>query len=69
MAPLSSAKPTWGAGRLAPEAETRFVEGVAYCERFFMGESEAQRALYKLTDIFEADGIPYAINRCHGLWS
>ena len=61
MAPVSSSKPAWGAGRLPPEAEARFVEGVAYCDRFFMGESEAQRALYKLTDIFEAEGIPYAI--------
>lgn len=51
----------WGAGTLPPEAEARFIEGVAYCGRFFMGESEAQRALYKLTALFEADRIPYAI--------
>jgi hypothetical protein len=43
------------------EAEARFVEGVAYCERFFMGQAEAQQALYKLTAILESEGIPYAV--------
>jgi hypothetical protein len=58
---MASARPDWGAGRLSPETAARFVEGVAYCARFFMGESEAQRALYKLTGIFESEGIPYAV--------
>lgn len=61
MPPCPQPAPAWGAGRLSAEAEARFVEGVAYCARFFMGESEAQRALYKLTALFEAEGIPYAI--------
>jgi hypothetical protein len=52
---------SWGAGRLAPEAEERFAEGAAYCGRFFMGNAEAQLALYRLTDILEAEGLPYAI--------
>ena len=52
---------TWGAGQLSPEAEARFTAGVAYCERFFMGEAEAQKALYKLCAILEAEDIPYAI--------
>jgi hypothetical protein len=52
---------TWGAGRLAPEAEARFIEGVEYCGRFFMGMADAQKALYKLTAILEAEGLPYAI--------
>jgi hypothetical protein len=51
----------WGAGRLPAESEARFAEGVAYCGRFFMGEAEAQRALYRLTAILEIDDIPYAI--------
>jgi hypothetical protein len=51
----------WGAGRLPVEAEARFVAGVAYCGRFFMGQAEAQVALYKLTAILEAEDVPYAI--------
>jgi hypothetical protein len=51
----------WGAGRLSPEAEARFIEGVAYCGRFFVGMAEAQKALYRLTAILEAEGLPYAI--------
>jgi hypothetical protein len=51
----------WGAGALSPEAEARFVSGVEYCGRFFMGESEAHKALYKLTALLDAEGLPYAI--------
>lgn len=51
----------WGAGRLSPEAEARFVAGVEYCGRFFMGMADAQKALYKLTAILEEEGVPYAI--------
>ena len=51
----------WGAGRLAPEAEARFVEGVAYCDSFFMGQAEAQLALHRLAAILEAEDLPYAI--------
>jgi hypothetical protein len=57
----SSEKGPWGAGPLPAEAEARFVEGVDYCGRFFMGQAEAQRALDKLTRLLEADGLPYAI--------
>src|SRR5438477_12776074 len=56
----SSAR-SWGAGRLPAEAEARFTEGVEYCGRFFMGQAEAQQALYRLAAILEADGLPYAI--------
>src|SRR5687768_4630470 len=52
---------SWGAGRLAVDAEARFADGVDYCGRFFMGQAEAQLALYKLTAILEAEGFPYAI--------
>ena len=63
MTPIRSTRRTipWGAGRLAADAEARFVEGAAYCGRFFMGQAEAQLALYKLAAILEADGLPYAI--------
>lgn len=56
-----STERTWGAGRLSPDAEARFTAGVEYCGRFFMGQSEAQLALYRLTAILEAEGLPYAI--------
>jgi hypothetical protein len=51
----------WGAGPLSPESEARFASGVEYCGRFFMGESEAHKALYKLTALLDADRLPYAI--------
>jgi hypothetical protein len=51
----------WGAGPLAAEAEARFVAGVEYCGRFFMDQADAQKALYKLAAILEAEGLPYAI--------
>jgi hypothetical protein len=54
-------RPSWGAGALAPESEARFASGVEYCGRFFMGESEAHHALYKLTALLDGDGLPYAI--------
>ena len=43
------------------DRERRFEEGVSYCGRFFVGQADAQLALYKLTGILEAEGIPYAI--------
>ena len=46
---------------MSAEAEARFIEGVDYCGRFFMGQADAQRALYRLTAILEAEGLPYAI--------
>lgn len=54
-------RPSWGEASLPAEAEARFVAGVDYCGRFFVGESEAHQALYKLTALLEADGLPYAI--------
>src|SRR5277367_4632853 len=51
----------WGDGRLSPEAEARIIEGVEYCGRIFMGMADAQKALYRLTGILEAEGLPYAI--------
>ena len=57
----SAGAASWGAGRVTAEAQARFVEGVAYCERFFMGHSGAQKALFKLTAILESEGIPYAV--------
>ena len=51
----------WGAGPLSPDAEARFAQGAEYCRRFFVGEADAQRALYRLTAILEAEDLPYAI--------
>jgi len=47
--------------RLAGDAEARFVDGLEYCGRFLMGESEAHKALYKLTALLDRERIPYAI--------
>ena len=52
---------TWGVGAVPARLGTRFVEGTAYCARFFMGEGDAQKALFRLTAILESEGIPYAI--------
>lgn len=51
----------WGAAPLSAEAEARFIAGVEYCGRFFVGESEAHKALYKLTALLDTDGLLYAI--------
>src|SRR5262245_65135882 len=60
-APLSGSSAAWGAAPLPADAEARFEQGVDYCGRFFMGQAEAQLALYKLTAILEAENLPYAI--------
>jgi hypothetical protein len=52
---------SWGAGRLDPQAEARFVQGAIYCGQFFMGHADAQLALYRLAALLEADNLPYAI--------
>jgi hypothetical protein len=57
----ASNRETWGAGQLTPAAEARFIAGVEYCGRFFVDQADAQKALYKLTEILEAEGLPYAI--------
>ncbi|MBI5518283.1 MAG: hypothetical protein HY909_31215 [Deltaproteobacteria bacterium] len=51
----------WGARRRTDDGEARFLEGVAYCGRFFMGVAEVQLALERLVGILEAEGLPYAI--------
>ena len=43
------------------ETEERFFTGAAEATSFFMGESDVQHALERLTGLLEADGIPYAI--------
>lgn len=37
------------------------MEGVAFAERFFLGESEVQKALVKVCAALDADRIPYAL--------
>lgn len=47
-----------------PAGEARapaLMEAVAFAERFFMGESEVQKALVKVCAALDADGIPYAL--------
>lgn len=42
-------------------AEEQFLDGVAWCERFFMGEAEVHKALFKLVGILDAEQIPHAV--------
>jgi hypothetical protein len=62
---MSASKPSpttnWGAGSLTAARQARFLDGVAYCERFFMGQAEVQKSLFKLTAILESEGVPYAV--------
>ena len=46
---------------MSAESEARFIDGLEYCGRFFMGGSEAHKALYKLTALLDAEGLPYAV--------
>jgi hypothetical protein len=43
------------------EDEELFFAGAREATRFFMGESDVQRALEKVARLLEEDGIPYAI--------
>lgn len=47
--------------RQAWEDEERFFAGAREATRFFMGESDVQRALEKVARLLEEDGIPYAV--------
>jgi hypothetical protein len=47
--------------RLSREREDRLFAGAAEATRFFMGESDVQRALEKVARLLEEDGIPYAL--------
>ena len=47
--------------RLSRENEERFFAGAREATRFFMGQSNVQRALEKVAHLLEEDGIPYAI--------
>jgi len=47
--------------RLDPTLESRLDAGIEEATRFFMGESDVQRALEKVARLLEEDGIPYAL--------
>src|SRR5690348_9453343 len=47
--------------RLPPELEAGVLAGAAAATRFFMGQSDVQRALDKVARLLEEDGIPYAL--------
>jgi hypothetical protein len=47
--------------RLSREQEDRFWAGAAEATRFFMGESDVQRAAAKVARLLEEDGIAYAV--------
>ncbi len=52
----------WGAAYRAPEDSARIAQSVDYCWRFFVGESDAQRAVGKIVEILEREGIPHAVS-------
>jgi len=47
--------------RLSREQEDRFWAGATEATRFFMGESDVQRAVSKVARLLEEDGIAYAV--------
>ncbi|HMR75077.1 MAG TPA: hypothetical protein PKD61_08195, partial [Polyangiaceae bacterium] len=51
----------WGNGYRSPVDTARLNESVDYCWRFFVGESEVQRAAEKIVRILESEGIAYAV--------
>ncbi|MSQ85212.1 MAG: hypothetical protein EXR77_20440 [Myxococcales bacterium] len=51
----------WGAGWRSPELAAQAQAGVDYCERFFMGQAEAQHAAARLAAILERENLPYAM--------
>jgi hypothetical protein len=58
----ASTAPAWeDRPRLSREDEDRFFAGAREATRFFMGESDVQRALEKVARLLEEDGIPYAV--------
>jgi hypothetical protein len=56
------AKAAWAQRpRLSRVQEDRFWAGAAEATRFFMGESDVQRAAAKVARLLEEDGTPYAV--------
>ncbi len=47
--------------RLDPRREEKLVSGIEEADRFFNGEAGVQRATWKVAQILEENGIPYAI--------
>jgi hypothetical protein len=54
-------KREWGAGWRSPDRERQLERSLDYCWRFFVGQSEAQRAAQRIVGILESEGIPYAV--------
>jgi hypothetical protein len=46
---------------LPADREAKFWSGVEEASRFFMGESDVQRALARLAAVLDQEGIPYAV--------
>jgi hypothetical protein len=46
---------------LPADREATFWSGVEEASRFFMGEADVQRALARLAEVLDREGIPYAI--------
>lgn len=47
--------------RLDPQAESQFMESLAFASEFFMGESNVHQALLRICDALRAADIPYAV--------
>jgi len=46
---------------LNPAVEARLLDGVEFAARFFMGQSQVDKALLQLAERLDAEHIPYAI--------
>jgi len=52
---------------VSPEQAQDFWDGLAFSERFFMGDGEVQKAMRKVCAALDSDGIPYAVAGAMGL--
>ena len=46
---------------LSPAVEAQMLDGVAFSARFFMGQSQVDKALLQFAERLDAEQIPYAI--------
>lgn len=59
--PTAVPRGAWGAAWRSPEDSERISRSVDDCWRFFVGDSDAQKAVRKIVSILESEGLPYAV--------
>ncbi len=57
----SPPEPSWGAAWRSRHDSATLARNVDYCWRFFVGDSDVQRAAQKIVAILEGENIPYAV--------